>query len=254
MSKPLSLDHFNKEHPAYVEFPNPQLADEDGLLGSGANLAPTTLLSAYLQGIFPWFNKGEPILWWSPNPRLIIPTDKFHVSRRLRSKLKKQEYSILCNTAFVDVMTHCASHTLRRNLKISKVDGSHTWISEQIIEAYRQLYELGYAHSVEIWRGDELVGGIYGLSINGLFFGESMFSKETDTSKIALFYLCEFLKINDCPWIDCQVESAHLKTLGATTMLRSSFIKQLNKFALEQPNKNLPWNNFASFSSSIIIS
>jgi len=250
MEQHFSLDRFDEDHPDYLCFPDPETADETGLLGSGVDLEAPTLLSAYLQGIFPWYNHGQPILWWSPNPRLILRCDKLHVSRSLRKRLRRKEYTIKCDTAFTEVMRQCANQKWRRD-QPNNPDGIHTWINEEMIDAYEHLFELGFAHSIEVWKDDKLVGGLYGVSINGLFFGESMFSAETDTSKIALFYLCKFLKPNGCDWMDCQVESEHLVSLGAETIMRHDFLKLITEKNTHR--QNIAWNNFASFAASIML-
>lgn len=249
----MSIEIFNKDHPEYIVFPNPQTADESGLLGSGGDLQANTLISAYYQGIFPWYSHGQPILWWSPNPRMVIHCDQFHVSRSLRKRLKAQQYEIRCNTDFRAVMQHCASSRWRRDIANNTNDLNQTWITPAMLEAYCKLNDLGFAHSIECWQSGELVGGLYGVSLGKLFFGESMFSKASDASKVALFYLCEFLKPYGSPWIDCQVESEHLKTLGAQTIPRSKYIADIKLHQNQGLAQKLPWNNFASYCSSIIL-
>lgn len=196
------------------EFPSPDLSlsDPDGLLAAGGNLNPETLLQAYKQGIFPWYSEGQPILWWSPDPRCVLYPEKFHLSRSFKRTLKKNPFEIKINTAFREVMRECA--TPRPNQQ-------ETWILNEMIEAYCLLHETGEALSVECWYDNKLVGGIYGLYINNVFYGESMFSRIKDASKVALFYICNTIKPR---LIDAQVESEHLLSLGAEMISRDDFL------------------------------
>ncbi len=187
-------------------FPPPELARDDGLLAVGGDLSPERLLLAYSQGIFPWYSEGEPILWWSPTPRLILPPTEFHCSKRLARQIRQGIYRTSFDTAFREVISNCAG--------ISRQDNG-TWIITAMIEAYCQLHELGYAHSVECWQDDQLVGGLYGISLGGTFFGESMFSQEPNSSKIAFATLCRKLSGWDFDLIDCQMKTEHLLRLGA---------------------------------------
>lgn len=213
----------NKAHPDYVQFPDPNLADDHGFLIHGGNLQPNTLLSAYQQGIFPWFNEGEPILWWSPNPRMILPTGKMHVSRSLQKTIRSKRYRITCNQAFSKVIACCGQPRPMTNQAME----SGTWITATMQEAYQALFSSGYAVSIEAWHDDKLVGGLYGVSIAGMFFGESMFSKKPDSSKVALYHLCQFLNDMNVQWIDCQVESPHLMSLGARKIARQDFLDKI---------------------------
>ncbi|TCS36665.1 leucyl/phenylalanyl-tRNA--protein transferase [Paucimonas lemoignei] len=219
-------------------FPDVSLAltEEDGaagLLAAGADLSPQRLLSAYRQGIFPWYSEGQPILWWSTDPRMVLMTEHFHVSDSLKKTLKKVErnrtssgdWEIRFDFAFEEVMRACAA---------PRVDGPGTWISEDIIAAYGALHREGYAHSVETWRNGKLVGGAYGMCIGRMFYGESMFARVSDASKIALAYLVHFLKENGVTMIDCQQETRHLASLGAMPIPRSSFLTHV-RHASEQP-------------------
>lgn len=212
------------------------LTDEDGaagLLAAGADLSPQRLLSAYRQGIFPWYSEGQPILWWSTDPRMVLMTEHFHVSDSLKKTLKKVErnriskgnWEIRFDSAFEDVMRACAA---------PRADGPGTWISEEIVTAYVALHRQGFAHSAETWLDGKLVGGAYGMCIGRMFYGESMFARVSDASKIALAYLIHFLKANGVVMIDCQQETRHLASLGAMPIPRDSFMAHVRR-AVEQP-------------------
>ncbi|MCF7822398.1 MAG: leucyl/phenylalanyl-tRNA--protein transferase [Mariprofundaceae bacterium] len=199
-----------------IEFPDPSLANEEGLLAAGGNLEPETLLAAYSRGIFPWFSEGDPVLWWSPDPRMVLFPDDFHISRRLQRRLNQPQYRFSWDEAFDDVIQICAG--------IPREGESGTWIIPEMISAYGRLHELGYGHSVEVWEGDELVGGIYGVLLNRVFFAESMFSKQTDGSKMALARLVERARQEQWKLIDCQFHTAHLERLGARKIGRAEFL------------------------------
>lgn len=204
-----------------------------GLLAAGAELSPERLLEAYRRGIFPWFSEGQPILWWSTDPRMVLHTERFIVSDSLKKTLKKVQESmssggrweVRFDSAFEEVMRACAAP--RRN-----ADG--TWISEDIIASYSAMHRLGYAHSAETWHDGRLVGGAYGVSIGRMFYGESMFARVTDASKIALAFLVHFLKANGVAFIDCQQETPHLASLGAAAISRTEFLKHLH-VAIDHP-------------------
>ncbi len=202
-------------------FPSPELASEHGLLAVGGDLSPERLVNAYAMGIFPWFGPDDPILWWSPDPRLILYPSKMHISRRLGRKLKQNRFQFTCDTAFEAVMHECAS---------DRPEG--TWIGPEMIAAYTQLFQKGYAHSIEVWQKDHLVGGIYGVALGQAFFGESMFHHVADASKAALAELCRILQQRGVVLIDCQVESDHLLSLGAELISRPQFLTEL-KAALQ---------------------
>ena len=199
-----------------LQFPplSSALTDPDGLLAAGGDLSPERIVAAYKKGIFPWFSDDQPILWWSPNPRCVVFPKKLHISKSLRKKLNKQLFTVTFNRDFASVMQNCAD---------SRGEEAGTWITEDMLEAYIELHHLGIAHSVEVWNKDRLVGGLYGLAIGRCFFGESMFSTETDSSKIAFVYLANQLSAWNYKIIDCQVENPHLLTLGAETIKRSEF-------------------------------
>ena len=203
-----------------------------GLLAAGADLSPQRLLDAYRQGIFPWFSEGQPILWWSTDPRMVLFTERFAVSESLRKTLRKVSKSmrsdgrwqVRFDTAFEQVMRACAA---------PRKEETGTWISPDIIAGYSALHRLGYAHSAETWLDGQLVGGAYGVSIGHMFYGESMFARVTDASKIALAHLVHFLRKNDVPMIDCQQETEHLASLGAAPIPRQEFISRLQKSIAE---------------------
>jgi len=199
-----------------------------GLLAAGADLSPARLLDAYRHGIFPWYAEGQPILWWSTDPRMVLFTERFAVSHSLRKALRKVQRSmrsggpwqIRFDSAFEDVMRACAA---------PRRDGAGTWISEELIGGYVGLHRQGYAHSSELWHDGKLVGGAYGVAIGRMFYGESMFARERDASKIALAFLVRFLQQNDVEMIDCQQETAHLASLGAVAIPRGQFVAHLRR-------------------------
>jgi leucyl/phenylalanyl-tRNA--protein transferase len=194
-------------------------SEPDGLLAAGGDLGSDRLLYAYRNGIFPWYEEGQPILWWSPDPRCVFLPGDFHISRRLRQDLRRSTAEIRINTAFADVIRECAGP--RRSEQ-------GTWITAAMIDAYEYLHQLGWAHSIEVWQAGELSGGLYGLAIGKAFFGESMFSGRSNASKLALLYLANRLNDGDIDLLDCQVESAHLSNLGARIIPRSEFVSSLD--------------------------
>ncbi|PHS58115.1 MAG: leucyl/phenylalanyl-tRNA--protein transferase [Sulfurimonas sp.] len=209
-----------------IVFPNPNNANEDGIVAWGGDLNPSRIICAYQSGIFPWYCKNDPIIWWSTDPRLIMEIDKFKLSRSLKKSMKKFNYKF--DTNFTLVMQNC-SQAPRENQ-----DG--TWISDDIIEAYSVLHGMGIAHSVETYLNGELVGGLYGLVIGKVFCGESMFAKVNDASKSAYAVLVKHLKYWGYDFIDCQVPTEHLKSLGATEVAREYFLDRLNKVNMENIN------------------
>ena len=221
---------------AHTPFPDVSEAlttEAPGLLAAGADLSPERLLMAYRNGIFPWFSEGQPILWWSTDPRMVLKTADFKVSDSLKKTLKKVERSgrtdgrwqVRFDSAFEQVMRACAA---------PRRDGPGTWISEDIVKGYTGLHALGFAHSSEVWLDGELVGGAYGVSIGKMFYGESMFARVTDASKVALAYLVHFLKLQGVAMVDCQQETGHLASLGAAPIPRSAFLAHLRQ-AIAQP-------------------
>jgi leucyl/phenylalanyl-tRNA--protein transferase len=203
-------------------FPPPgnALTEPNGLLAAGGDLTPERLLTAYSQGIFPWYEEGQPILWWSPDPRAVLGLDALKVSRSLRRSIIKGGFDVTIDTAFDRVLEGCAAP--RRY-------GGSTWITADMTRAYNRLHRLGWAHSFETWRGGDLVGGLYGVAIGRIFFGESMFSRATDASKIALVRMVEFLKAHNFEMIDCQVPSDHMSSLGARSLPRPEFLARLRE-------------------------
>ena len=200
-----------------IIFPNISEADEEGLLAVGGDLSTERLLLAYKSGIFPWFNEDEVILWWSPDPRFVLFPNELKVSKSMKQFLKNCDYEVTINKDFKTVITECA--------KAKREGQSGTWITNNMIDAYCKLHDLGYAKSVEVWKENELVGGLYGIDLNnGVFCGESMFAKESNASKAAFI---TFIKNTDYKLIDCQVYTSHLETLGAKDISRAKFLSFL---------------------------
>ena len=199
-------------------FPPLDSASPEGLLAVGGDLSPDRLISAYRRGIFPWFSQGQPILWWSPDPRAVLYPAAMRVSRSLRRSLRKSEFSVTTDRVFSKVIARCAQN---------RKDQDGTWITQEMQDAYIALHRLGFAHSVETWQAGELVGGLYGVSIGKAFFGESMFSCVSDASKTALVGLAKVLTHSGYHFIDCQIRSAHLDSLGAQSISRADFAQAL---------------------------
>jgi len=203
-------------------FPDPNLAARDGLLAMSRELHVNQLLDAYAHGIFPWFDDdAQPVLWWSPDPRAVLAPEQLHVSKSLAKRLRSGRYRVTVDTAFDAVIVGCAAP--RTSTGSSPEAG--TWITPRMRAAYGRLFELGFAHSVETWHDDELVGGLYGVSLGRMFFGESMFSRRADASKVALARLARQLRAWDFPLIDCQIMNEHLRSLGARNMPRRAFLR-----------------------------
>ena len=225
-------------------FPNPVEADPEGhgFICIGADLTPSTLFEAYTHGLFPWFNEDEPICWWSPEPRCIIEPQAYHPSKSLLRTMKKQDYRITINQAFDRVMRCCS---LPRNYT------NETWISEDIIQGYCDLFDAGYAYSIEVWNEQILIGGLYGVAIGKGCFGESMFSTETDVSKMAFYTLMLIGQENQLPWIDCQLVNDHLLSLGASTISRQQYLKSLKNVIIAPA---IDWKSYQErvFSSKTI--
>ena len=200
------------------------LTNPNGLIAAGGDLSPERLLAAYRLGIFPWYAEGEPILWWSPDPRMVLIPGELKISRSLARVLKAGRYEVRADSAFARVMAGCAA---------PRGDRGGTWISPEMQSAYLRLHEQGYAHSVETWMSGELMGGLYGIAIGRAFYGESMFARATDASKIALAHLCRHLEQQGFAMIDCQMKTAHLASLGAREIPRSEFIAGLSRWTLE---------------------
>jgi len=203
----------------------------NGLLCAGADLSPARLVDAYSHGIFPWFSEGDPILWWSPDPRMVLMPGEFKVSRSLRKAVARATFEVRVDTVFRRVMRECAAPR----------DGhGGTWIVPEMIEAYVRLHELGFAHSVESWLDGELVGGLYGLQLGEAFFGESMFARATAASKVALVHLVERLAAQGCRVIDCQQNTRHLASLGAREIARKAFVQLLGE-SIQYPPSGQRW-------------
>lgn len=215
-----------------IEFPPPESAEEDGLLAVGGDLGEERLLLAYSMGIFPWYSEGVPILWWSPDPRLVLLPGELKVSRSLRQTIRKSTYEVTMDGAFDDVIKSCALIHRRK-------DGG-TWITKEMIRAYSALHDSGYAHSVESRLDGKLVGGLYGVALGGAFFGESMFAKTPDASKVAFVKLIEQLTKWDFRLVDCQVTTKHLINFGAREISRVEFMNEL-KEALKMPARKGKW-------------
>jgi len=207
------------------------LRDPDGLLAIGGDLSPERLLDAYQRGIFPWYSKGQPVLWWSPNPRCVIEPDSLKISKSLRKTLRKKQYRVSFNRAFNEVITACSE---------PREGCEGTWITSEMLEAYKILHELDHAVSVECWDRDILVGGLYGVVVGRVFFGESMFNRQADASKIALVHLVNTLKEQHFRLIDCQIRSKHLQSLGAKPMSRNLFVNVLRQYCTPDVSHTWP--------------
>lgn len=208
------------------------LADPNGLLAMGGDLSAERLLDAYRHGIFPWFNPGEPILWWSPDPRMVLVPGAVRVTRSLAKRMRNAGFELRVDTAFVEVMRACAA---------PREGAGGTWISPAMVAAYTRLFDAGYAHSVETWRDGRLVGGLYGVAIGRMFYGESMFSREPDASKVALVRLARQLEAWGFGLIDCQMETPHLASMGARTLPRVAFTARLAEL-VNLPHLPGPWH------------
>ena len=223
----------NESLPEFSVFPPVEsaLTEPNGLLAQGGDLSVEWLLDAYCHGIFPWFNPGEPILWWSPDPRMVLLPGDIRVTRSLAKRMRNGGFELRIDSAFVDVMRACGAPR----------DGTAgTWISEAMVAAYGRLFDAGYAHSVETWHDGRLVGGLYGVAIGRMFYGESMFSRVPDASKIALVRLAQQLQRWEFGMIDCQMETPHLSSMGARTIPRAAFVERLAEW-VKLPHRPGPW-------------
>lgn len=220
-------------NPRDLRFPSVELASPEGLVAIGGDLRPERLLEAYRHGIFPWYDDDQPILWWSPDPRAVLFPDRLHVSRSLERTMRRGSFTITLDTCFRDVMTECAGPR-------PQYPEGGTWITPAMIEAYTKLHELGHAHSIETWHAGQLVGGVYGVAIGGAFFGESMFSRTANASKVALVTLVRQLQTWGFQIFDCQQTSPHVMRLGAEEIPRRDFIKHLAT-AIMFPDRRGRW-------------
>lgn len=211
-------------NPLEIDFPSIHCAldEPNGLVAAGGDLSPERLLLAYRRGIFPWYEEGQPILWWSPDPRAVLFPSDLKVSRSLARTLKSNKFQLRVNSAFDEVLRHCSE---------PRDYAEGTWITHEMSIAYRRLHRMGYAHSIECFQNSTLVGGLYGVSLGRLFFGESMFHHAADASKVALVHLCRLMEQVGCPLIDCQVPNDHLTSMGAIEMERAVFENYLVKYA-----------------------
>lgn len=203
-----------------IRFPDPRLAD-DGIIAVGGDLSEERLIEAYRSGIFPWFNPGEPYVWWSPDPRFVLYPSELKVSKSMRPYFNQKKFRVSYDHNFLDVILAC---------KTQNREGQQgTWITHEMVEAYHALHQRGVAHSVEVWGGDELVGGLYGVALGKVFFGESMFSKKSNASKFGFISLVRDLRVLGCTMVDCQQETRHLASLGARSISREDFLKHLEE-------------------------
>ncbi len=216
-----------------IKFPHPVHAESNGLLAVGGDLSAERLLTAYKSGIFPWFSEGDPILWFSPDPRLVLFLDELSVTKKLLKIIRQSEFEVKFDNSFINVVERCAGASRRGQ------DG--TWITDDMIEAYGELHSRGYAHSVETYQDGSLVGGLYGVSLGGAFFGESMFFDKSNASKAALYYLVQRLKLWNFDFIDSQVPNDHMKSMGGKEVDRESFLNMLEK-SLEKETKKGRWH------------
>ncbi len=216
-----------------LKFPPPDLANEEGILAFGGDLRPERIMLGYHHGIFPWYSSDTPILWWSPDPRFVLYPDELHVSKSTRQVLRKGIFEVTFDCAFEQVINACQ--------QVPRPDQDGTWITDALKAAYIQIHQLGFAHSVEVWKEGELVGGLYGVNIGKVYFGESMFSLVSNASKIGFISLVNQLKKEGISLIDCQVETQYLHSLGGRNVPRHEFLKQLN-YAIDDNSLNYSWS------------
>jgi len=218
------------------QFPDPRKADSEGIVAIGGDLSVSTLLAAYQQGIFPWYNENQPILWWSPDPRFVLFPDDLRVSKSMRPYFNQAKYKVTYDTAFEQVMRACG--------QIQRKDQPHgTWITDDMIKGYSDLHDAGYAHSVEVWEGSSLVGGLYGVGVGKVFYGESMFAARPNASKMGFIQLVRTLKKRGYELIDCQQETGHLASLGAASIPRSTFLDKLETLVHHPTDRGL-WTDW----------
>ncbi len=222
----------------FFHFPSVEKSSPEGIVAVGGNLSPGILISAYSQGIFPWFSEGDPILWWSPHPRCVLFPEDIHISKSMKKILKKGYFSFSFDRAFDRVIEGCRD-TPRKGEK-------GTWLTREMVKAYKKLHSLGYAHSLEVWLEGKIAGGLYGVSLGGCFFGESMFSRVSNASKTALIVLAKTVEKLSFLFIDCQVYTPHLETMGAKMISRQKFL-QLLSTGLEKPTIKGKWGQVLNF-------
>ncbi|MGE5257127.1 MAG: leucyl/phenylalanyl-tRNA--protein transferase [Hyphomicrobiales bacterium] len=226
-----------------LAFPPPQLASKEGLLAVGGDLSPERLLLAYRIGVFPWYSDDEPILWWSPDPRLVLYPREFHFSQSLVKTIRRGDFTVSMDQAFERVIRECG--------RVRRDTGEGTWIVPEMINAYCRLHDAGFAHSVEAWQGDRLAGGLYGVSLGKCFFGESMFARVSNASKVALAALVALLKAEGFGLVDCQVTTGHLQRMGAREIPRSHYLEQLQQY-LQAPDRTGRWTMPSDVLSSML--
>ena len=228
---------FYRLHDEYPGFPDPREAEPNGLLAMGGDLSPQRLLNAYARGIFPWFSEGDPLLWHCPDPRLVLFPSEFHTPRKLQKTLRSSPYDIRFDFDFQGVMEGCAL--------TSRPGQNGTWITQDMRRAYVRMHRLGFAHSVEAWEGGDLVGGLYGIALGGVFFGESMFHRAPDASKAALVSLAHFLRANGFDLLDCQQDTPHMRRFGARLLSRDEFLDRLDRSLDHRETLQGPWTQMA---------
>ena len=216
-------------------FPNPRYSADEGLLAFGGDLSPNRILTAYRKGIFPWFSEDDPILWWSPNPRMVLYPEEFKVNKSFKRFLRQERYKIKFDNAFEDVINYCSS--------VERDGQNGTWLLDDMKNAYIELYKMGFAHSIEVYEDDVLVGGLYGLSMGRVFFGESMFSLKSNASKVAFKALSDVLNSRGYDFIDCQVKNDYLAQMGAKNISRDRFLDELDE-SLSRSSELGSWKDF----------
>ena len=216
-------------------FPNPRYSADEGLLAFGGDLSPNRILTAYRKGIFPWFNQDDPILWWSPNPRMVLYPNDFKINKSFRRFLRQDRYKVKFDSSFEEVINYCGS--------VNRVGQNGTWLIDDMKNAYIELFKMGFAHSVEVYEDDILVGGLYGLSMGRVFFGESMFSLKSNASKVGFKALSDVLNEREYDFIDCQVKNDYLAQMGAKNISRDKFLDELEE-SLTRPSNLGSWQDF----------
>lgn len=216
-----------------TQFPSPDSASEEGLVAVGGEITTVRVLSAYRQGIFPWYSEDQPVLWWSPEPRAILYPDDIKVSRSLKKTLRKQVFHVTADQAFNEVIRGCAGPRIQS-------PGGGTWITDEMMSTYTQLHQMGYGHSIEVWHDEKLVGGLYGLVLGSAFFGESMYSHAPDASKVALVHLAKIATHHGIDFIDCQLPTEHLSRMGAIDISRKAYLEILED-ALKNDDRTEHW-------------